>query len=955
MSADLSKTPMVRQYWELRNKLPPNTLLFFRVGDFYEMFGPDAERGAELLGLTLTQRAGAPLAGVPYHAIQTYLQKALGAGVKIAICEQAETPKPGKLVKRELVRIITPGTTLEEAQLDARHNNYILAIDDTRAGLHAAWLDVSTGEFRIASSREREMLLAALQALRPSEVLVPESWRQGSTPKYLEPLLQWNLVSRVDDWQFDAKIGCGRVCEVLKVRSLAGFGIGEKHPALGAAGALLNYVTATLCETPSYIKKISELRSGESLIIDVAGTRNLELFKSAAGTRDGSLLAAIDGTHTAAGARLLERWLASPSRNVEIIRNRQNCVEAFFKSNTMTARVLDAIAGIKDIARTITRLQNRLRSPRGLGAIRDSLGNIPALKAAVELVSPSPLDAVNARIDPHEALRAELDKMLVNELPVDMPGVIRAGCDAELDRLRNLRSDSQNWIASFENQLRQETEIRNLRVRYTGTFGYYIEVTKSNLDKVPQSWIRRQTLVNAERYTTPELREKESEILHADELVARRESELFEALVAKVLAAADSLKETAGALAELDVFAGWAQLAKNWDYCKPEVDDSDVLQIVDGRHPVVEQMLQRAGTTQSFVPNSTDLAAAGTQINIITGPNMAGKSTYIRQVALIVLLAQIGCWVPARAARIGVADRIFCRVGASDELARGNSTFMVEMNETANILNNATPKSLVILDEIGRGTSTYDGLSIAWSVAEFLHGNGSRGPRTLFATHYHELTRIADELPRVKNYCVAVKEWNDEIIFVRTVVPGAADRSYGIHVARLAGLPDAVIRRAKEILADLERSNDDFRRDLPLLAHDDDDAEDAPETAEESKNFGNAAPTETQPETTETTETPGTTETTETTGTTPEPTDASGAARAKNDVPAPAAEAETETKKSKNARGTAPAKKSKKNPKKALDFGLPENFSEKDFPPPQKSSFPPKAPPREDPTQLSLF
>lgn len=814
MSADLNKTPMIQQYWEFRNKLPPNTLLFFRVGDFYEMFGADAERGAELLGVTLTKRSGLPLAGVPYHALQTYLQKALNAGVKIAICEQTEPAKPGKLVNRALVRIITPGTTLEDTQLDAKHNNYILAIDENKNGLHAAWLDVSTAEFRIATSRERVTLLSLLQTLNPSEILVPESWQQGRTPGYLDSLLQWNLVSRTPDWQFDTKIGNGTVCKVLKVSSLAGFGISEDNAALGAAGALLNYVSETLCETPGHIKKISELCSDDAMIIDAAGTRNLELFRSAAGTREGSLLAAIDGTHTASGARLLERWLASPSRDVNVIRNRQECVEAFFRSHVVMSRVLVALAYVKDISRTLTRLQNRLRSPRELGAIRESLAQLPEIKQALEIISPSPLDAVNARIDLHEELYAMLVEALAENLPMDLEGVIRQGYDSRLDSLRNLRSDSKVWLTEFERQLQEKTDIRNLRVRYTGAFGYYIEVTKANLSKVPETWVRRQTLVNAERYTTSELRQKEQEILQADELVAQREMELYAGLVEKVLAHSASLTETAIALSELDVFAGWAQLAQTWDYCKPEVDNSDVLQITDGRHPVVEQMLHRPGMSHSFVPNSTDLSASGTQINILTGPNMAGKSTYIRQVALITLLAQIGCWVPAKSARIGIADRIFCRVGASDELSRGNSTFMVEMNETANILNNATPRSLVVLDEIGRGTSTYDGLSIAWSVAEYIHGNGECGPRTLFATHYHELTRIAEELPRVKNYCVAVREWNDEIIFVRTVVPGAADRSYGIHVARLAGLPLSVIERAKEILADLEQTNEEFRKKL---------------------------------------------------------------------------------------------------------------------------------------------
>ncbi|MBQ7332502.1 MAG: DNA mismatch repair protein MutS, partial [Opitutales bacterium] len=388
MSADLNKTPMIQQYWEFRNKLPPNTLLFFRVGDFYEMFGSDAERGAELLGVTLTKRSGLPLAGVPYHALQTYLQKALNAGVKIAICEQTEAAKPGKLVNRALVRIITPGTTLEDTQLDAKHNNYILAIDENRHGLHAAWLDVSTAEFRIATSRERTSLLSVLLTLRPSEILVPESWQQGRTPEYLDALLQWNLVSRTTDWQFDPKIGNETVCKVLKVNSLDGFGVSEKNPALGVAGALLNYVSETLCETPEHIKKISELHSDDAMIIDAAGTRNLELFRSASGTRDGSLLAAIDGTHTAAGARLLERWLASPSRDIRVIRERQDCVEAFFKSHTVMSRVLIALAYVKDITRTLTRLQNRLRSPRELGIIRESLAQLPEIKQALEIISP---------------------------------------------------------------------------------------------------------------------------------------------------------------------------------------------------------------------------------------------------------------------------------------------------------------------------------------------------------------------------------------------------------------------------------------------------------------------------------------------------------------------------------------------------------------------------------------
>lgn len=815
MANEIVATPMMKQYWAFREKLPANTLLFFRCGDFYEMFGEDAERGAEILGITLTKRGGAALAGVPYHALSNYLAKALKAGVKIAICEQTETAQAGKLVPRAIVRIVTAGTNFDETQLDAKSNNYILAVDENKRGLHAAWIDATTGDFYIASSREPQKLLATLQAIRPSEILIPESWQQGNAPDYLEPIIEWNLITRMPDWKFDAEGGRRAVQKALNVNSLDGFGITENHPALGSAGALLAYLTETLCESPSFLRKISELRSDETLLIDAASTRNLELFKSASGTREGSLLAAIDYTHTAAGARLLEQWLAAPPRRVEVARERQEGVAAFFAHPSSAERVRTALAYVKDIARILGRLQNHMRTPRELGAIRETLRKIPEIKTELALLASPVIDALAEKISEHTQLRELLEAALEEELPTSVEGAIRAGYNSRLDELRNICTNSKTWLAEYEAGLQDATQIRNLRVRYNNAFGYYIEVSKSNTSRVPEDFIRRQTLVNAERYTTAELRKKESEILHADELVSTHEADLYAELVAATLSHTDSLLETASALSQIDVLAGWAQLAQIWDYCRPEIDDSDILEIALGRHPVVEQMLHRPGVSQHFVPNDTALQASGAQINLITGPNMAGKSTYIRQVALIALLAQIGCWVPAKSAHIGLADRIFCRVGASDELARGNSTFMVEMNETANILNNASPKSLVILDEIGRGTSTYDGLSIAWAVAEYLHGNGESGPRTLFATHYHELTRIADTLPRLKNFCVAVKEWNDEIIFVRQVIPGAADRSYGIHVARLAGLPESVVSRANEILSDLEGASISFENPHP--------------------------------------------------------------------------------------------------------------------------------------------
>ncbi len=809
---------MMKQYWAFREKLPANTLLFFRCGDFYEMFGEDAERGAEILGITLTKRGGAALAGVPYHALSNYLAKALKAGVKIAICEQTETPQAGKLVPRAIVRIVTAGTNFDETQLDAKSNNYILAVDENKRGLHAAWIDATTGDFYIATSREPQKLVATLQAIRPSEILIPESWQQGNAPDYLEPIIEWNLITRLPDWKFDAEGGRRSVQKALNVNSLDGFGVAEGHPALGPAGALLAYLTETLCESPSFLRKISELRSDETLLIDAASTRNLELFKSAAGTREGSLLAAIDYTHTAAGARLLEQWLAAPPRKVEVARERQEGVAAFFDHPSSAERVRTALAYVKDIARILGRLQNHMRTPRELGAIRETLRRIPEIKQELAYLGSPVIDALASRISEHTQLRELLEAALEEELPTAIEGAIRSGYNARLDELRDIRTNSKTWLAEYEAGLQESTQIKNLRVRYNNAFGYYIEVSKSNAGRVPEDFIRRQTLVNAERYTTAELRKKESEILHADELVSSQEADLYAELVAATIAQTESLSESATALSQIDVLAGWAQLAQVWDYCRPTVDDSDILEISLGRHPVVEQMLHRPGVSQHFVPNDTALQASDAQINLITGPNMAGKSTYIRQVALIALLAQIGCWVPAKSAHIGLADRIFCRVGASDELARGNSTFMVEMNETANILNNATEKSIVILDEIGRGTSTYDGLSIAWAVAEYLHGNGDAGPRTLFATHYHELTRIADTLPRLKNFCVAVKEWNDEIIFVRQVIPGAADRSYGIHVARLAGLPDSVVSRANEILSDLEGASISLKNPHPPKA-----------------------------------------------------------------------------------------------------------------------------------------
>jgi DNA mismatch repair protein MutS len=830
-------TPMLQQYFEVKRGLPANTLLLFRLGDFYELFFEDAEVASRLLGLTLTKRQDHPMAGIPYHAADTYVTKLLAAGRKVAICDQAEPAKAGKLVRRQLTRILSPGTTLAAHQLDAKRNHYLAALELTPRGLHASWLDLSTGEFRVASDARAENLLPVLAALDPAELLLAEgdlaAWRAAPHEQHavhqLAAFAGERLVTELPGYHFDGASGARSVMDALGVLNLEGFGLTPDHPALGAAGAVVHYATENLCARPANLRSLQEYRSTRTLLLDPATLRNLEIFQSIRGGRDGSLLAAIDRTATAAGARLLERWLAAPALDLADIRRRQAAVGELVAQPGGLGALQEQLASVRDLPRILGRLQNRLRNPRELGGVRDTLVQVPAIAATLDgldrrLDGPAggELSRFRSRLADLPALRDLLGRALADELPNDIAdgGSIRAGHDAELDRLRGLTSDSKGWLADLERREQERTGIRSLKVRFTSVFGYYIEVTKANLHLVPADYVRKQTTVNGERYVTDDLKRKEKEIFSAEENALAREQELFAGLVAAVLAESAALSATAEALAELDVLAGWAALAREWDYTRPDLDDGDSLVITEGRHPVVEQMMKRerlglAGS-HSFVPNDTALAAADAQVLLLTGPNMAGKSTYIRQVALITLLAQVGCWVPAKACRVGLVDRIFSRVGASDDLARGNSTFMVEMNETANILNHATDRSLLILDEIGRGTSTYDGLSIAWAVVEHLHRSPERGPRTLFATHYQELTQLERHLPRLRNFSVAVKEWNDDIVFVRRVVPGAADRSYGIQVARLAGLPLPVIERAKVILAQLE--SDEVAVTLPAPA-----------------------------------------------------------------------------------------------------------------------------------------
>ncbi|MDP3070096.1 MAG: DNA mismatch repair protein MutS [Opitutaceae bacterium] len=828
--SDAKLTPMMQQYFEVKRGLPRDTLLLFRLGDFYELFFEDAVAASKLLGLTLTKRQDHPMAGLPSQALDNYVNKLLAAGKKVAICDQAEPAKAGKLVRRQLTRILSPGTTLAANQLDAARNHYLAALAIDKRGLHAAWLDLSTGEFRVASDASIANLLPVLTALDPAELLIIEGERErwAAAPHdqtalhALHGFCAERLVSELPGYHFDSSSGAKTVMDTLGVLNLEGFGLAPSHPGLGPAGALVHYATENLCAKPENLRGLQEYRSTRTLLLDPATLRNLEIFSSSRGTRDGSLLHAINRTTTAAGARLLERWLAAPTLDLAPMRRRQTIVGELLAQPPRLAEVHELLGTVRDIPRILGRLQNRLRNPRELGGIRDTLAQLPTLRAALAAFGPdAQLSALSAQLHELPGLRQLLASALAAELPNDIAdgNAIATGHDARLDELRALTSGNRTWLSDLERTEQERTGIRSLKVRFTNNFGYYIEITKANLHLVPADYIRRQTTVGGERYVTEGLKQKEKEIFHAEENALARELELFNTLVAAVLDESLALARTADALAEIDVLAGWALLAREWNYARPELDEGDTLEITEGRHPVVEQVLRSPeatlarGTSAAFVPNDTLLACDDAQLVLLTGPNMAGKSTYIRQIALITLMAQVGCWVPAKSARVGLVDRIFSRVGASDDLARGNSTFMVEMNETANILNHATERSLIILDEIGRGTSTYDGLSIAWAVVEHLHRGPERGPRTLFATHYQELTQLEKHLPRLRNFSVAVKEWNDEIVFVRRVIPGAADRSYGIQVARLAGLPLSVIDRAKTILAKLE--SDDTSVSLP--------------------------------------------------------------------------------------------------------------------------------------------
>ena len=805
MQGEKPITPMMQQYRSVHAKLPKDTILFFRLGDFYEMFFDDAVTGSRILGLTLTQRGGAPMAGIPFHASETYIDKLLKAGKKVAICDQMEEPKPGKLVERSLTRILTPGTVLEDSQLEACNNHYIVCVELNHGQLCAAWLDLSTSEFKIAAEADKSSLLSFLLALDPKEVILSEKSTQEQRAE-LSSLLQNRVVSEVPHFSFDNKQARENLQQLLGVQHLDGFGILTDELALGCANALVYYVTENLCHSPKNLKKISRHYCQKNLQLDGATLRNLEILQTQRGSREGSLLHFLDVAKTAAGSRLIQTFLVSPLIDLTQIRFRQACIKAFYDKPMVTHGLQEALMHTRDLIRILSRLQNRLRSPRELGAILETLEQLPIIDDWIRQTDDVHIHELAKNLSLFEDLKALLQTFLVDDLPNDLSdgGFIRTGADTTLDHLRSAQKESQIWLQQYEQREQHNTGIRNLRVKYNSAVGFFIEVSKTNLGLVPVHYIRKQTMTHFERYYTPELKEKEDFIVHSQERSIAREKELFTNLVQQVLSQTDALLQTAEILAQLDVFSAWSCLAREQHYCCPTVDDSHVFEVEAGRHPIVESALRAKNSVTNFVANDLALDSSSNQILILTGPNMAGKSTYIRQNAIIALMSHIGCWVPAKACRIGYVDRIFSRVGASDNLANGQSTFMLEMLETANILNNATLRSFIILDEIGRGTSTYDGLSIAWSVVEYLQRDLEQGPRTLFATHYHELTQLEKLYPRIFNAYVMVKEWNDEILFVHQICKGSAHRSYGIQVAKLAGLPQDVIERAKNVLGKLE-------------------------------------------------------------------------------------------------------------------------------------------------------
>lgn len=808
-SVQMSKTtPMMRQYLEVKSRYP-DAILFFRLGDFYEMFMEDAVTASRILDITLTARnKGAkeeiPLCGIPFHSSQPYITKLVKHGHKVAICEQVEDPKTVKgLVKRDVVQVITPGLVINSDDLQPKKNNYLLALIADASSFGIALLDISTGEFRVTQVADVETARSELVSLDPAEIILPEDEGDREWLKPFADLLERKVVNTVPVWSVDIDYAEEQLLTTFNRAGLDAFGCDGMNAAIQAAGAALHYLKEARKGSVSHLQPLLTYHVSDYMVLDDTTRRNLELTGTMYDrSRKGSLLGVLDRTVTAMGGRLLRQWINQPLVDVGRINLRQNSVAELVDSALLRQDIRASLDGVYDLERLNGKIAMANANGKDLVALRDSLCRLPDLLVQMEALQSELSVQLSNSVDPLPDLVELIERAIVDDPPFVLRdgGIIRDGYDEALDELRSISREGKGWIARLEAEQRTRTGIASLKVRYNRVFGYYIEVTKSHLERVPEDYIRKQTLANAERYITPELKEYEDKVLGAEDRLVELEYELFQKIRKMVSQQSERLQQTASALATIDVLATLAEVAHEGNYVSPSIDDSQVLLIKDGRHPVVETM----SLDERFVPNDVEMDLEKNQILIITGPNMAGKSTFMRQVALIVLMAQIGSMVPAAEATIGLVDRIFTRVGASDNLARGQSTFMVEMTETANILNHATSRSLIVLDEIGRGTSTFDGVSIAWSVAEFLHDNSKVAAKTLFATHYHELTDLSLTRERVQNYNIAVKEWNDQIIFLRRIVKGGTSHSYGIQVARLAGLPQEVIDRAKEILRNLE-------------------------------------------------------------------------------------------------------------------------------------------------------
>jgi DNA mismatch repair protein MutS len=822
-------TPAMRQYLDAKQQ-HRDAILLFRMGDFYEIFYEDALVAARTLEITLTSRSkdanggGIPMCGVPFHAVDGYIARLVKRGFRVAICEQVEDPRKAKgVVKREVVRVVSPGTLTDTNYLDAREPAFLMAVypapgartPDARvaqasaapAGLiGVALLDLSTGEFsatEYSGADGMQALADELAVLRPREIIVPAG-DAGRPAAAIPPVAASGLpTTPIDAWSFELGAARTTLLTQLRAASLDGFGLDGHTAAVAAAGALVHHLRHTQKVDLVHVRSVAYRQRADSLLIDPTTLKHLEIIEGSEGGRAGSLLDEIDRTVTTIGSRLLRSWLLRPLVALEPIRDRLDAVEEMAFRNTERGKFRDAIKAVQDLERLVARAALGTAGPRDLVGLKQSLAVIPRLRTVIADLQAPLIRSLLAQLDDLVDVRDRIDATLNDEAPALARdgGFARDGVDAELDELRGISRSGKQIIAEMEERERARTGINSLKIRYNRVFGYYIEISKSNLHAVPADYHRKQTIAGGERYITPALKEYEEKVLGADERILERELEIFEALRAAVAGESPRIQSTARALATLDVLAALAEAAAVNNYIKPQMHDGDEMLVLESRHPVVE----RRTASDAFVPNDVTLNAGACQLVILTGPNMGGKSTYLRQTALLCVMAQAGSFVPAREAKMPLVDRIFARVGASDNIARGHSTFMVEMQETANILHTATSRSLVVLDEIGRGTATFDGLSIAWAVAEFLATNARVRPKTLFATHYHELTDLADATPGVVNFHVSAREWKDDIIFLRKIVPGRSDRSYGIQVARLAGLPPGVIARAREILGALER------------------------------------------------------------------------------------------------------------------------------------------------------